>query len=143
MRNPEACELMERILTASPKLASKKEASVLASPTTSQGFSYGDQFEHFSHTPFAISGSADNNSEFQRLAGKMKFKLSRHANEELTLRHIPRHLLDSLMEGPQQIVSVRGNRKAYQSQLDFGGGRIFLLRAIVDDTVDPAVIVTV
>ena len=37
----------------------------------------------------------------------------------------------------------RGNKKVYQSQLDFGSGKVFLLRAIVDDTVDPAVVVTV
>jgi len=33
-------------------------------------------------------------------------------------------------------------RKAYQSQLDFGGSQIFLLRAIVDDTVDPPNVIT-
>ena len=32
---------------------------------------------------------------------------------------------------------------AYQSQLDFGGGRIFLVRAIVRVDIDPAVVVTV
>jgi hypothetical protein len=40
-------------------------------------------------------------------------------------------------------LAERGGKKAYQSQLDFGGGKIFLLRAIVDETVDPAMVVTV
>ena len=72
----------------------------------------------------------------------MNYTLSKHAEEELSLRRIPRDLLDSVLRNPQQIVSERAPKKAYQSQLDFGGGRIFLLRAIVDDTVEPAVVVT-
>ena len=58
-------------------------------------------------------------------------------------RSIPLALLDNVMQHPHQIVPERGGKKAYQSQVDFGGGRIFLLRAIVDDNIDPAVVVTV
>ena len=70
----------------------------------------------------------------------MNYKLSKHAQEELRLRQIPRELLESVLQNPQQVVSASGGKKAYQSQLDFGGGRIFLLRAIVDDTLAPAVL---
>jgi len=42
---------------------------------------------------------------------------------------------------PGQIVSGRGHLKAYQSTCDIGG-KMFLLRAIVDDSMDPAVVVT-
>ena len=73
----------------------------------------------------------------------MNFRLSNHAGEELPRRNIPRDLLDSVLDNPQQIVPERGGKKAYQSQLDFGGGKMFLLRAIVDDSTDPAVVVTV
>jgi hypothetical protein len=73
----------------------------------------------------------------------MNYKLSKHAQEELRLRQIPHELLESVLQNPQQVVLERGGKKAYQSQLDFGGGRIFLLRAIVDDTLAPAVLVTV
>jgi hypothetical protein len=52
-------------------------------------------------------------------------------------------MLESVLENPQQVLPERGGKKAYQSQLDFGGGKIFLLRAIVDETVDPAMVVTV
>lgn len=61
----------------------------------------------------------------------MNFKLSRHAQEEMRRRNIPPALLDSVLHHPQQIVPAAGGRKAYQSRLDFGGGKIFLLRAIV------------
>ena len=44
---------------------------------------------------------------------------------------------------PQQIVPEYGGCNAYQSKFDFGGGRIYLLRAIVDDRVSPARIITV
>ncbi len=71
----------------------------------------------------------------------MNFKLSNHAEKELRLRKIPRPLLDTTLQNPQQVVPERGNKNAYQSQLDFGGDKVFLLRAIVDDTIDPAVVV--
>jgi hypothetical protein len=73
----------------------------------------------------------------------VNFKLSRHAEEELRRRQIPRALLDSVLKNPQQIVPERDGKKAYQSQLSFGDGRVFLLRAIVDDAAQPAVVVTV
>jgi hypothetical protein len=73
----------------------------------------------------------------------MKYELSKHAEDELSLRQVPRTLLESVLENPQQIVPERRGRKAYQSQIDFGSGRIFLLRAIVDDTLEPAVVLTV
>ena len=73
---------------------------------------------------------------------KLKFKLSRHVKEEMDRRSIPLTLLESVLENPQQIVSERGGKKAYQSQLDFGSGKIFLLRAIVDETIDPPIVIT-
>lgn len=73
----------------------------------------------------------------------MRYRLTRHAEEELELRSVPRHLLAQVLDSPQQIVPSQLGRKAYQSKLDFGGGRMFLLRAIVDDRIDPALVVTV
>ena len=69
--------------------------------------------------------------------------MTRHAEQELKRRMIPCELLDSVLENPQQVVPEYGGRKAYQSKLDFGGGKIYLLRAIVNDLVDPATVVTV
>lgn len=73
----------------------------------------------------------------------MKFILSHHARLEMARRQIPLSLLESVLQQPQQIVSEKRGRKAYQSQVDFGDGRIFLLRAIVEDDVDPANVITV
>ena len=71
------------------------------------------------------------------------YRLSDHAKEEMVRRSIPGPLLESVLDNPQQIVPERESLKAYQSAVDFEGGRRFLLRVIVDDTVEPAVIVTV
>ncbi len=73
----------------------------------------------------------------------MTFQLSRYAREEMQRRAIPSHLLDRVLQNPQQVVLLPDGKKAYQSQVDFGGGRIFLLRAIVAEDVDPALVVTV
>ncbi len=72
----------------------------------------------------------------------MNFKLSRHVKEEIERRSIPLRLLESVLKNPGQVVPERGGKKAYQSQIDFGQGKVFLLRAIVDDSVDPAVVIT-
>jgi len=73
----------------------------------------------------------------------MKFRYSRHAEEELRLRGISRAMADAVLRRPQQIVPERPPRRAYQSQVDVGGGKMMLIRAIVDDRVEPAVVVTV
>ena len=70
------------------------------------------------------------------------YRLTRHAQEELVRRAIPRDLLDQTLNAPQQIVPADGGKVAYQSQLKFGGDTLFLLRVIVDDSVDPAAVVT-
>ncbi len=58
-------------------------------------------------------------------------------------RAIPLTLLETVLQNPQQVVPEHGGKKAYQSQVDFGEGKIFLLRAIVDDKVEPAIVITV
>ena len=73
----------------------------------------------------------------------MDFRFSSHALEEMERRGIPIGMLESVLNSPQQVVAERDGKKAYQSQIDFGGGRMLLLRAIVNDALDPAVIITV
>jgi hypothetical protein len=73
----------------------------------------------------------------------MSFRYSRHALEEMTRRGISQRMVDDVLANPQQIVDTPDGKKAYQSQVDFGGGRIFLVRAIVAEDVDPNLVVTV
>jgi hypothetical protein len=72
----------------------------------------------------------------------MTFKLSSHVKEEMVRRSISWSLLEQVLNNPQQIVIEKGNLKAYQSIVSFDDGRTFLLRAIVDDTITPVVVVT-
>ena len=74
------------------------------------------------------------------MAGR-QFDISDHAATEADRRGIPRDVLDAVLQVPQQIVPERRGRKAYQSRVDFRG-KIFLVRAIVDESVDPARVVT-
>jgi hypothetical protein len=50
-------------------------------------------------------------------------------------------LVEETLRAPQQVVETYGGRKAYQSQIDFGGKR-YLIRVIVSAT-DPVEVVTV
>lgn len=72
----------------------------------------------------------------------MTFKLTNHVKEEMARRSISWTLLEQVLNNPQQIVIEKENLKAYQSIVSFDDGRSFLLRAIVDDTITPAVVVT-
>ena len=58
-------------------------------------------------------------------------------------RRIPLNLVETILQNPQQIVDEYGNIKAYQSIIDLGTGKDYLIRVIVNDTLDPAKIVTV
>jgi hypothetical protein len=73
----------------------------------------------------------------------MNFVLSRHAQEEMQRRQIPPDVLEAVLQHPQQIVLDQQGNRVYQSVLDFGGGKTFLLRAIVADDRDPAVVIPV
>lgn len=73
----------------------------------------------------------------------IEFRYSAHAEEEMILRRIPRRLVDGVLRNPGQVVPERPPKKAYQSIVKFDDGKEMLLRAIVDDTVDPGIVVTV
>lgn len=73
----------------------------------------------------------------------MRFIISNHALSEMERRGIVREVLEPVLDNPQQVIKERNGRSAYQSKIMFGGGKMFLLRAIVMDEVDPAVVITV
>jgi hypothetical protein len=72
----------------------------------------------------------------------MDYKFSRHAQTEMERRKISVDLVEFVLDNPQQVISEKEGRKAYQSKIDVGG-RAFLLRVIVVDDVEPAVVITV
>ena len=58
-------------------------------------------------------------------------------------RAIPRDLLESLLQAPQQRIPQPGGKQIYQSQVEFKDGKMYLLRAVVAEDEDPPVVVTV
>ena len=72
----------------------------------------------------------------------MDFRLTGHAGRELVRRQIPQSVVEMVLARPEQIVPEDAGRKAYQSKVEIHG-KMFLIRAIVDDNVSPAVVVTV
>ncbi|HAZ43201.1 MAG TPA: hypothetical protein DDW76_38520 [Cyanobacteria bacterium UBA11369] len=73
----------------------------------------------------------------------MRFQLSRHAQEQLERRGIPTEFLDSVLQTPQQIVDEQESKKVYQSQFLFENGKTYLVRAIIMDNTNPAIVLTV
>jgi hypothetical protein len=73
----------------------------------------------------------------------MKFEFSRHAKEEMDRREISETVVETILQNPEQIVKEYGGRKGYQSIIGSGTEKNYLVRVIVNDTVDPAKIITV
>jgi len=73
----------------------------------------------------------------------MGFQISGHALEEMKRRNLSRDLVENILKEPQQIVDEYGNKKAFQSVIKFGTGKDYLVRVIVNDTLEPAKVVTV
>lgn len=57
-------------------------------------------------------------------------------------RQISENVLDQVLQFPEQVIEERGGRKAFQSQVVMSG-KTYLVRAIVETWVEPAVVVTV
>jgi len=61
--------------------------------------------------------------------------------EELEERQIPRMLVDRVLESPEQKSAVLDNINCYQSRVEISGKQ-YVLRVLVNDTVQPPVVVT-
>jgi len=72
----------------------------------------------------------------------MTFRFTRHADEEMIRRGIPRRIVQDVLDGPEQVVPEREGKSAYQSVVNMSG-KNFLVRVIVDDRTDPGVVITV
>jgi hypothetical protein len=73
----------------------------------------------------------------------MRFEITKHARKEMDRRAIPEDTVEAILQKPDQIAEEYGGRRAYQSIMDFGTGKSYLVRVIVDDTVVPGKVVTV
>lgn len=73
----------------------------------------------------------------------MNFRLTDHAESEMIRRKIPRQALYDTLERPQQIAPTYGGRVVYQSKIEFGEDKTYLLRAIIEAHTSPPTVVTV
>ena len=60
---------------------------------------------------------------------------------ELEARQIPRILVETVLESPEQKNAVLENISCYQSRVEISG-KHYLLRVLVNETVQPPVVVT-
>ena len=72
----------------------------------------------------------------------MKFQFSKHVLEELEKRKIPQKLMEQTLDAPEQEVPGVGDITCYQSRVEISG-KAYLLRVMVNEAVNPAVVVTV
>jgi len=73
---------------------------------------------------------------------RMNYVLSSHATAEMARRAIPLTLVESVLTTPDQKVPEHGNVVCYQSTVIIDGKR-YLLRVMMNETVDPPMVVTV
>ena len=72
----------------------------------------------------------------------MNFHFSKHVQEELEKRKISRTLLDGVLQAPEQKVPDVEDIICFQSRVDIDG-KPYLLRVMVNEMVNPPVVVTV
>ena len=73
----------------------------------------------------------------------MNFRFSNHALEEMEKRKVPISFVETVLENPQQTLQQDEEITIYQSQMDFGTGKLYLLRVFINITIDPAIVVSV
>ena len=72
----------------------------------------------------------------------MSFKISNHAREEITRRGLDLAEVESVLAAPGQIVQEHGGIVCYQSPVTHDG-KEYLLRVMVNEAIDPMVVVTI
>lgn len=72
----------------------------------------------------------------------MEFILSQHAQEEMTKRKFPLQILQLILDYPEQIIEEDG-LKVYQGLFTANNNKTYLVRAYVNDLVEPNKVITV
>jgi hypothetical protein len=73
----------------------------------------------------------------------LNYRLSRHAREEMERRNIPAEIVESVLQDPQQVIEGPGEKRVYQSRVEFQDGKTFLVRVFVAEEGDIPVVITV
>lgn len=75
----------------------------------------------------------------------MDFRLTRHAEWEMTRRGIPFALLHAVLQHPEQRLADQSSpgRWIHQSRFRFEDGKMYVLRVVVAEDEQPPLIITV
>jgi hypothetical protein len=57
-------------------------------------------------------------------------------------RDIPAQTVESILNNPEQIVLDASGKRVYQSKVDFGSGKAYLVRVVVNEQGDVPLVVT-
>ena len=77
-----------------------------------------------------------------RESGKMNHELSIHVRQEMDRRGIPLAVVESVVDGPAQIIPEHGGVVCYQSKVDINH-KTYLVRVMVNERAAPPKVVTV
>jgi hypothetical protein len=72
-----------------------------------------------------------------------KFRVSRHAEEEMRRRRIPQAWFESVLEKPEQRIEQPPAVEVRQSRFAAEDGKIYLLRVVIGADKEPPVVITV
>ncbi len=68
----------------------------------------------------------------------MNFEYSVHVYKRLQERGVPLQVLEAVLDAPEQVLIQKDGTKVYQSKVVVGNNKTYLLRAFVNDSVEPA-----
>lgn len=88
-----------------------------------------------------IFGSTINSHPIRFL--QVSFYISKHAEAQPERRRIPIERFNSVLQSPQQVIEQDDGTRIYQSQLLFENGKTYLLRVVVSERTQSAIVMTV
>lgn len=68
----------------------------------------------------------------------MNFELSPHVYKRLEERGVPVQVLEAVLQTPEQTLVQEDGTKVYQSKVILTNNKTYLLRAFINDAVEPA-----
>lgn len=74
------------------------------------------------------------------------YQISDHARFEMARRGISEKVLQTMLAKPEQVIETPSGRKVLQGRIQFpgvAGGKLCLVRVVVDPTKEPPLVITV
>lgn len=73
-------------------------------------------------------------------------QISDHARLEMARRGISEEVLQTVLTRPEQVIETSSGRRVLQGRIKFpgvAGGKLYLVRAVVEPTKEPPLVITV